>query len=171
MPSTNLDNEQQELHLAELLDVEARNDTFPLDYKTVRKEQQREIRTNQKLAQLIEKSEDFGSLTYDDVDLIIYKNRMYVPQILRQRTLTWYHYMLCHPGGSRLANTIGTAANWPGIHNHAAQFCKKCKICQKFKKRNQKYSELPPKTIETPQPWHTVAVDLIGPYKINAKQL
>ncbi len=46
--------------------------------------------------------------------------------------------------------------------------CKKCSICQKAKVTNQKYGKLPPKEAES-NPWDTLCVDLIGPYKIRRK--
>jgi hypothetical protein len=50
------------------------------------------------------------------------------------------------------------------VHNT----CKKCATCQKAKVTNQKYGKLPPKEAEA-EPWDTLCVDLIGPYKITRK--
>jgi hypothetical protein len=53
----------------------------------------------------------------------------------------------------------------------AAEFCKKCKVCQKHKLKRTKYGQLPPKNIgDLLVPWETVHIDLIGPYSINAQQ-
>jgi hypothetical protein len=46
--------------------------------------------------------------------------------------------------------------------------CRKYKLCQKSKITNQKYGKLPAKTAEE-NPWDTLCVDLIGPYKIQRK--
>jgi hypothetical protein len=46
--------------------------------------------------------------------------------------------------------------------------CKKCLACQKAKPSNQKYGKLPAKLAEE-NPWDTLCVDLIGPYKIERK--
>jgi hypothetical protein len=46
--------------------------------------------------------------------------------------------------------------------------CKKCLLCQKAKVTNQKYGKLPAKLAEE-NPWDTLCVDLIGPYKIQRK--
>jgi hypothetical protein len=32
---------------------------------------------------------------------LCYKDKIYIPQSLRQRVLTWYHQYLLHPGQSR----------------------------------------------------------------------
>jgi hypothetical protein len=50
------------------------------------------------------------------------------------------------------------------VHNT----CKRCATCQKAKIKNQKYGKLPPKEAVT-NPWDTLCVDLIGPYKICRK--
>ena len=48
--------------------------------------------------------------------------------------------------------------------------CRKCHTCQTTKKTNIKYGHLPVKN-NTGQPWDTLCVDLIGPYKIPRKGL
>ena len=45
------------------------------------------------------------------------------------------------------------------------KMCKTCPTCQKAKLTIQKYGKLPPKEAES-EPWFTLCVDLIGPYKI-----
>ena len=43
---------------------------------------------------------------YDTHERIINKNKIYVPQSLRERMLNWYHHYLRHPGASCLAKTV-----------------------------------------------------------------
>jgi hypothetical protein len=58
-----------------------------------------------------------------------------------------------------------------GLTHQAKQIAKMvCLQCQKFKKRKARYGHLPPKIIGESQPWHTVHIDLIGPYTVKAKQ-
>jgi hypothetical protein len=47
--------------------------------------------------------------------------------------------------------------------------CKKCSTCQKAKLTTIKYGKLPAKEAES-NPWDTLCVDLIGPYKIRRKE-
>jgi Integrase core domain. len=100
----------------------------------------------------------------------MYEDKIYVPQSLRGRTIEWYHYYLNHPGGDRLANTLLQVCFGKGLTHQAKQFAKACQQCQRFKKRKVRYGLLPPKDIGELQPWHTVHVDLIGPYTVTAKQ-
>ena len=46
------------------------------------------------------------------------------------------------------------------------KFVQKCDICQRCKKKKNKYGHLPPKEAET-IPWKRVNVDLIGPYTVG----
>ena len=52
----------------------------------------------------------------------------------------------------------------PGIQYQCEQYCKRCSICQKFKKKKTKYGHVPPKEVGDLKPWDTVHIDLIGPY-------
>ena len=53
------------------------------------------------------------------------------------------------------------------LTSKAKKFVKHCKICQSKNKHDE---ELPPKKVEQMTPWHTVHIDLIGPYTIITKQ-
>ena len=75
---------------------------------------------------------------------------------------------LCHPGETRTEQTIRQHFDWKGLRDQVHNTCKKCSTCQKAKVTNQKYGKLPPKEAEA-EPWDTLCVDLIGPYKIKRK--
>ena len=144
---------------------------FPLEKLRVQKEQNKELNSrNSKLKKAMGEDESkFIYKTIDNIKLITYKDRIYVPMSLRADTLNWYHYYLNHPGGDRLANTLLQVCYWKGLTNQAKEFVKKCTICQKHKKR-RKYGHLPPKNVKDLTPWETVHIDLVGPYTLTAKQ-
>jgi hypothetical protein len=48
-------------------------------------------------------------------DLLCYKEKIYIPQSLRQRVLSWYHEYLLHPGQTRTEKTIRNTMTWPGL--------------------------------------------------------
>ena len=84
-----------------------KNDPFPLNLSLVRKVQQHELKTNKTLKQMVNNNDEKYNLSsLEDVELIIYKNRIYVPKALRNKTLAWYHHFLNNPGGDRLYNTL-----------------------------------------------------------------
>ena len=152
---------------------EATDDSFPLKLSTVLREQNIELnKRDSKLSKDLEdKDSGYNKQVLNDVEIIFYKNKIYVPQCLRRLTLDWYHFHLNHPGGDRLAKTLTEVCYWKGLANQAKQHAKRCKICQTFKKLSKRYGKLPPKDVGQLTPWHTVHVDLIGPYTKAVKQI
>jgi hypothetical protein len=148
------------------------NVAFPLTLALVYAELQIELQDdNSKInSYLNDINSRYEKREFDDVELVFYDDRIYVPSSLRRRTLEWYHHYLNHPGGDRLANTLLQVCYWKGLTSQAKKFAKHCKICQRFKRKNKRYGKLPPKEIEQMTPWHTVHIDLIGPYNIKTKQ-
>lgn len=146
--------------------------TFPLDRVLLQQEQLKELRQrSSKLQQLIDdQSSEFHMSVLDDIEFIMYRDRLYVPKTLRERTLGWFHHYLNHPGGDRLGNTIGQTCYWPGLMNEAKRHVKRCKICNEFKVKSRKYGHLPPKIVGELKPWDTVHIDLIGPYSVTINQ-
>ena len=57
---------------------------------------------------------------------------------------------------------------WDGLQKSVRSFTKKCPSCQKNKHTHTKYSKLPEKLCII-EPWHTLCVDLIGPYTLKGK--
>ena len=92
-------------------------------------------------------------------DLLCFKEKIYIPQSLRQRVLSWYHEYL-------LEQTIRNTMTWPGLTQEVERFCSTCPVCQLTKKERMKYGLLPPKTAES-DPWVMVCVDLVGPFTIR----
>jgi hypothetical protein len=148
------------------------DEAFPLNLSLVRRTQQIELnQTNSKLKKLLnDKKSGYKVMTLNNVELVVNEGKIYVPISLRLRTMEWYHHFMNHPGGERLYKTLNKVCYWKGISTQCITFCRKCKVCQQFKKRQRKYGQLPPKNIGKLVPWDTVHVDLIGPYYLTAKQ-
>jgi len=101
-------------------------------------------------------------------ELIVYKDKIVVPQTLQKRIVDWYHTFLCHPGINRTEETISQHFWWPKMRDHITTSVATCDNCQRNKRRHKKYGHLPPKEAEA-EPWDKLCIDLIGPYKINRK--
>ena len=181
LPTTNQDSKEtcteaqnpSSKTLAEMEHLLVEDDeVFPLDLPLVQKAQQIELnKTNSKLKQMLDNNKSgYKQTKLDAMKIITYKDKIYVPVRLREKTLEWYHHFLNHPGGERLAKTLEQVCNWKGMTTQSASFCRRCTICQKFKIRKRKYGHLPAKTVEQMEPWSTVHVDLIGPYSITINQ-
>ena len=146
--------------------------TFPLERVILQREQLNELEEpGSKIKTLVEdESSEYHMGTIDDVELIMYRDRLYVPKALRERTLGWFHHYLNHPGGDRLGNTIAQTCYWSGLMNAAKNHVKRCKTCNALKVKPKKYGHLPPKILGEMKSWDTVHVDLIGPYSVTINQ-
>jgi len=72
-----------------------------------------------------------------------------------------------HPGEKRLELTIAQHYTWIGLKSTCIRVCKRCENCAVSKKRDQKIGLLPPKPNPEIIPWHTLCIDLVGPYKFG----
>ena len=95
-------------------------------------------------------------------------NKICLPTALQNKTVDWYHKILCHQGETRTDHTLRQHFYWKGLCTTVHYVCKKCPTCQRAKIANQKYGKLPPKQAKT-NSWDTLYVDLISPYKIPQK--
>ena len=102
----------------------------------------------------------------EGVDVIYYKDKVYVPYVLQTCIISWYHDYLRHPSHTHMEETIKGIFYWPKMRNQIERYVKTCHDCQLSKKQHKKYGHLPPKQAET-IPWQQVNVDLIGPYTIK----
>ena len=147
-------------------------DAFPLEYARLAEETKEEMEASSTLKSLLkDKTSGYTKYDLEGHEIIMHKQMIYVPKPLRGRLIGWYHHYLCHPGGTRLAKTLSQTYYWKGLHYQCEKYCKRCRTCQLNKKKKTKYGHLPPKTIGQLKPWHTVQVDLIGPYTKTVKQL
>ena len=62
---------------------------------------------------------DWKYNTVEDINLVHYRNMIYVPQTLHKRVLKWHNSYLQHLGGDRLAQTLTTICRWSGIFDQA----------------------------------------------------
>ena len=62
--------------------------------------------------------------------------------------------------------TLNQHYYWKNMRGTVQRVCKACAVCKRTKSRNTKYGHVPAKSAET-IPWHTLCIDLIGPYKIG----
>ena len=71
-----------------------------------------------------------------------------------------------HPGEKRTELTIAQHYYWKGMRTTIKSVCSRCHSCQINKPKLKKLGILPPKSPED-IPWHTLCIDLVGPYKIG----
>ncbi|CAJ1960600.1 unnamed protein product [Cylindrotheca closterium] len=90
--------------------------------------------------------------------------RIYLPLSLVDDVITWYHLVLGHRGKTSMYATIAKRFYSPGLKQQIERF--NCEICQLNKAANVQYGQLPERHADL-VPWFSVAVDLIGPWKID----
>jgi len=104
----------------------------------------------------------------DDLyELITKIGKIYVPKYLQHKCAEWYHLRLMHPGEQRLELTTEQHYTWIGLCATCARAYKGCENCAVSKKRDSKIGLLPPKPNPEVIPWHTLCIDLVGPYKFG----
>ena len=96
-------------------------------------------------------------------------DKIIIPPKLRKPAVEWYHNFLCHPGQTRLELTLRQHYDWRGLRTDVVRTCNACVRCKERKKKNSRLGKLPPKEAEY-IPWHTLCIDLIGPYALGKKE-
>ena len=166
-----IDDEQEIFNVSECFgydDDDLPPSSYPIRYKEIAKAQlddpalQTKLRIHKGYTENVFRGGD------KDYKLICRNSKICLPQALQQKTTDWYHEILCHPGTTRTEATIRQHFDWKGLRQMVIKTCKKCTNCQLAKPTAQKYGKLPAKLAEE-NPWDTLCVDLIGPYKIERK--
>ena len=69
-----------------------------------------------------------------------YKNKVWVPTMLLDWVIEWYHLNLCHGGIFHMINTIGQLFGCPRLHHQVQVYIMSYDACQHYKitKRNPK---------------------------------
>jgi len=147
--------------------AEEKLEQYPLSYAIVKHYQDAD--TN--VQRLLKDNENYSLRTFlhsnKTYSLVVYNNKLIVvPLPLQKRAVKWYHEILCHPGQTRTEMTIGQHYYWKGMRTTIVDSVRKCGICQRTKHFPDKFGKLPVKSGEL-IPWHTLCIDLIGPYKLG----
>jgi len=92
--------------------------------------------------------------------------KIYLPTNLLDNAIKWYHLALGHLGQNRLYDTIHMHFFHPDLRNKIEYIISRCDACQKQKQvlRGHGHTALHEAHAH---PWRNVAVDLIGPWKLQ----
>ena len=138
---------------------------FPLNFEDIRKAQQSDAEVLMLLNQQGYKVEEFyGTQLVCKVDDD--KTKIILPDGMMQSTIEWYHYVCGHVGIDRLYKSLSLFFYNRGMKGKIEAYVSTCDSCQRNKSLGPGYAELPPR-IATEVPFEQVAVDLIGPWKID----
>jgi hypothetical protein len=123
---------------------------------------------NKKIQQCITTNDpDFETRIIQRAPLVYFKGKIVIPTNLRFCILTRYHENLLHPGADRMFHNISQHFTWPSLRTQVENFVKHCNTCQHYKAQRKKYGHIPvPDKQQIANPWHSIAVDTIGPWII-----
>jgi hypothetical protein len=127
---------------------------FPIAFDDISKAQL----ANKKIQWCITNNDqDFKTRIIQQAPLVCFKGKIAIPTNLCSRVLTWYyHENLLHPGTNRMFHIT-----------QVENFVKYCSTCQHYKAQRKKYGHIPiPDKQQIANPWHSIAVDTIGPWII-----
>jgi transposase InsO family protein len=104
-----------------------------------------------------------GLMLNSDKHLVSARNThaLFVPSAIRMDILSWIHDTARHPGISKTYFTLSARVYWSTMHADIAAFINECQDCAQVKPSKQ-YGILTPPT-RASHPWHTVAIDILGP--------
>ena len=157
---------------AALMAVDDTPKEFPLSYKRLAREQAQDNILQGRLRNPKEKDHyKTKKFTHSDYsyDLVTRDGKIVIPKSMEQEVTEWYHEHLLHPGEKRLELTLRQHFTFIGLGPKVTKVCKACAVCRSLKAQRKKYGKLPPKEPET-IPWHTLCIDLIGPYDFGKKE-
>ncbi|GFH61911.1 hypothetical protein CTEN210_18387 [Chaetoceros tenuissimus] len=139
------------------------NALYPMNFDRIQLAQQRDASLQQLRQQ---KPQEYVLRQTGQHNLIYHRERIFIPQTYAPRIIRWYHNALNHPGIQKLLNNFNQHFFSPKVIQVVTDVVSNCEFCQRNKTSNVQYGHLPPRNV-TMQPWHTVAVDLIGPWKMK----
>jgi transposase InsO family protein len=106
------------------------------------------------------------------VDLIVYLHapnapwRIAIPDQLLDHMIQWYHQSLNHSGMTNLFASISLHHYHRNLKERIETLIGTCEVCLRHKPLTRGYGHLPGRNAPL-VPWDEVAVDLIGPWKIQ----
>jgi hypothetical protein len=62
-------------------------------------------------------AEYFGQMQFNNVEVITFKEKVWVPENLQLRLIDWYHKTLGHAGSTQTINSIGQLFGFPGLRS------------------------------------------------------
>ena len=104
----------------------------------------------------------------DNVKVLTENGKMLIPKCLQRRVVVWYHEYLQQPGATRLEETLRAIMTWGSLKTNVQGHAKYYLKCQKCKGTSKKYGKVTEK-LAVLEPWHTLCIDIIGPYTLKGK--
>jgi hypothetical protein len=107
-----------------ITESEEQETDFPIHPPLIKKYQD----TDKQLKLLVQKNgKDFATKTVQDVELITFRGKIYMPKELQSRVVAWYYEYLAHPGEKRTEETICQWFHWAGLRRDVRIFVRRAR--------------------------------------------
>ncbi|CAF4212903.1 unnamed protein product, partial [Rotaria magnacalcarata] len=118
---------------------------------------------------LLYKIRHFNS--YIDQRLLGSKYLLVIPEMLQTTILKWAHDhpTASHAGRLKTLYRLSSRVYWPSMQKDVFTYIQSCLSCQQFKHSNAPTAN-PMQLHIISQPWHTIGVDIMGPFPPTARQ-
>ena len=123
---------QEILNISELYgydDEDLPDSAYPICYHDIAKAQETDAKLKQKLVSHKDYTLDTFRGGDKDHRLICRNKKICLPTALHNKTVEWYHDMLCHPGDTQKEHTLRQHLDWIVLHATVHDVCKKCPTC------------------------------------------
>ena len=106
-----------------------------------------------------------------DHRIISNKYLLVIPKSMQKKLIAWAHDhpMAGHAGRTKTIYRLVSRVYWVTLRKDVFKYVQHCTLCQQFKYNNQPLST-PMKLHFVTEPWHTIGVDLMGPFPTTQRQ-
>ena len=94
-----------------------------------------------------------------------------IPKSIQQQLLSWAHDhpTAGHGGREKTIYRLSNRVYWENMRKDVSNYVQSCQSCQKYKYSNQA-SSTPLQMHMVREPWHTIGVDIMGPFPVTQRQ-
>ena len=106
-----------------------------------------------------------------DHRIISNKHLLVIPTSMQNKLITWAHDhpMAGHAGRIKTTHRLTSRVYWVTLRKDVYKYVQQCLLCQQFKYNNQPLS-MPMQLHMVTEPWHTIGIDIMGPFPITQRQ-
>ena len=117
-------------------DADLSDSAYPILYHYISKAQETEAKLSQNLVS--HRNYTLHTLCGGDQNhrLICQNRKICLPMAPQNKTVDWYHDILCHPVETQTEHTICHHFDWKVLHTTVHDVCMKCPTCQRAKTTN-----------------------------------
>lgn len=99
------------------------------------------------------------------------KHLLVIPKTMQNKVLKWAHDhpMGGHAGQQKTLFRLSNRVYWASMRKDIFNYVAACEDCQKFKYNNIP-TATPMQLHEVLEPWHTIGIDIMGPFPVTSRQ-